>query len=192
MQEGQPQTVIQPEPQGEWQYKPEGQVTGSAVTTDTPRPAQNTEVHWTASEYVAHQKGVGWFLLLTLAVAGTAVMVYFLTKEVVPVVVTVILGLSFGVFGARQPLVLTYVINEHGLTVGQRFYPYSSFKTFSIIDEGPLRSILLMPLKRFMPPLTIYFEEKDEEKIFEVLGNYLPFEQRKHDVVDQFMRKIRF
>jgi hypothetical protein len=49
-----------------------------------------------------------------------------------------------------------------------------------------------MPLKRFMPILTIYFEQKDESKIVAVLGQFLPVESHQLDAVDRLMHKLRF
>jgi hypothetical protein len=59
------------------------------------------------------------------------------------------------------------------------------------MQEGPLTSANLFPLKRFMPPVTAYFDPKDEEKITNVLGNYLPYEDRKMDGIDRLSRRLR-
>jgi hypothetical protein len=49
-----------------------------------------------------------------------------------------------------------------------------------------------MPLKRFMPPLSLYMDPADEEKIVDVLADYLPVEQREQDPIDKLMRRLRF
>lgn len=192
MEEGQQPTVIQPGSQGNWQYTPEGSVPERAETTETPSSGQHEQVTWTASEYIAHQKGISWFIGLGLSIFVAALLTFFVTKDKVPAVVIVIVGIAFGIFGARQPDVLSYTVDRTGIYIGQRFHPYSVFKSFSVIDEGPIRSIVLMPLKRFMPQLSIYFDPNDEDKILDVLSSYLPYQEPKNDPVDQLMRKIRF
>ena len=51
---------------------------------------------------------------------------------------------------------------------------------------------MLEPTKRFLPPLTIYFDPSDGEAIFDTLAQHLPHEEKAPDFVERFMRKIRF
>jgi hypothetical protein len=43
-----------------------------------------------------------------------------------------------------------------------------------------------------MPPISAYFAPKDEERITKILGNYLPYEERKLDNVERLSRRLRF
>ena len=103
-----------------------------------------------------------------------------------------LMGIVFGIFAARKPDVLEYNVNSRGLSIGQKFYPYENFKTFSVHEDGVIHSIVLAPLQRFMPPLSIYYEPSDEDKIIDVISNYLPFSEAKLDAVDSLMRRVRF
>jgi len=178
-----------PEPAGSWQYKPEG---GSQSTQATPAPTDFKDVSWTASEYVAHQKSFGWYVVLAFGAAAGGAAVYLLTQDWVPTVVVLVFAVGFGVIGARQPRVLHYGLDERGVRIENKFYPYTMFRSFNLVDEGALGSIILMPLKRFMMSITLYFDPNDEEKILNVLSRVLPVENRGHDPVDRFMRKVRF
>lgn len=104
----------------------------------------------------------------------------------------VVVAIMFGVFAARQPRVLAYQLDHSGIRIGDKFYPYSEFKSFSVLDEGPVSSILLLPLKRFMPGVSMYYPPEQEEKIVTVIANYLPHEEREPDPLDRLMRKMRF
>lgn len=147
---------------------------------------------WTASEYVAHHKNAGWFMLLILATIAASGLIYLVTDELISAVVIGIVGLAFGIFAARPPQTLDYVIDEAGLHIGQKSYPYHIFRSFSVLDEGVMPSILLMPMQRFNLPITIYYDPKDEETIVTVLGSHLPHEPREVSAIDRFMSKIRF
>lgn len=149
-------------------------------------------VSWTASEYVSHEKGASWFVMVALALVVAAVLAYVLTKDIVAVVVIAITGVTFGVFSARSPRVLNYSIGQQGVQIGQRLYPFNEFKSFAISEEGPLPSVLLMPLKRFLPPITVFFDPQNGDDIIATLSDYLPFEHKKPDAVDKFMSRIRF
>jgi hypothetical protein len=190
----QPQDTVEPEqtqppaePDSQWQFRDE-----ESADSQPAAPAQHDPVEWTASEYIAHDKGLGWYVLLGLAIVAFALVVYLVTDEMISSVVIVVMGLAFGAFAARQPRELHYSLDNNALHVGERSYGYGQFKSFTIVDEGPIHSIMLMPLQRFMPPLSVYYAPEDEDKIANALSSYLPYEDRKQDVVDRIMRKVRF
>lgn len=193
--ESEPTPTVEPAPLAEapkasdnqWQLDEE-----DTTPAGRPAPPQYEPVNWTASEYIAHEKNVSWYLLLGVAVLGFSVVVFLLTKELVSSVVIVIMGTAFGAFAARKPQELNYSLDNTALHVGPRSYTYAQFKSFTMIDEGAIHSIMLMPLQRFMPPLSVYYAPEDEDKISKALSSYLPYEDRKQDYVDRIMRKVRF
>lgn len=194
MNEGHPGQAPQ-QNDSNWQYvsdQPQQYAPG-IVQQAPPAPATEVdEISWTASEFVAHHKGVGWYLLMILAAVVTIGVVYLVVRDAISVGVIVALFVLFGISAARKPRVLEYRLDQGGLTIGSKFYPYNGFKSFSIIREGAFSSISLLPLKRFMPPLSIYYEPKDEPRIIEVISAHLPFEERGNDPLDRFVRLIRF
>ncbi|OGL30238.1 hypothetical protein A3D14_02850 [Candidatus Saccharibacteria bacterium RIFCSPHIGHO2_02_FULL_47_12] len=171
-----------------WQFKDDDT---SASSASTPK-IQVDSVQWSASEFIEHSKSAGWYMLLAVGGLLLAGVVYVLTKDVVSTAMVVIVAAVFGVFAARRPRVLNYSVNGTGINVGNKYYPYSNFKSFSIVREGNIGSIWLMPLKRFMPVLTIYFEPADEPKIIGVISQFLPVEASRLDAVDKLMHRLRF
>jgi hypothetical protein len=83
-------------------------------------------------------------------------------------------------------------VDNSGIHIGAKFYPYVSFKSFSVAQEHAIGYISLMPLKRFMPPLVVHYAPEDEDRIANTLADYLPYEDHKTDMVDNFTRRIRF
>jgi hypothetical protein len=104
----------------------------------------------------------------------------------------IIIGILFLAYASRKPRVLTYSVDTDGVHIGEKLYPYSSIKSFAVIDEGSLRSISLIPMQRFMPAISMYFEPQEEAKIVEALSGYVPREERKQDAIDRMMHRIRF
>lgn len=154
--------------------------------------SQVSEVRWTASEYVAHQKPTGWFLALGAVTLLLAVLVYFLTRDFISTAVIFVGATLFGMYAARPPRELEYALDKSGLQIGAKHFAYSNFRSFSVIPEGAFDSILFMPLKRFAVPLSIYFAPEDQEKILAVLSAQLPMETHKLDMIERFMRRIHF
>lgn len=183
-------------PQGDsnWQYVPgpEQQYAPAPPAPMEPQPVYPQEVTWTASEFIAHDKGARWYALFALGVAALMIVIHFITHDLISVLVIAALAVLFGFSAARKPRILTYQLTTGGIVIGQKFYPYSDFKSFSVLHEGPFSSITFMPMKRFMPPLSVYYEQKDEQAIFVVLANHLPFEEQGNDVIDHIARRLRF
>jgi len=189
-------------PEGDDFYKPEGAGTAVAepppapspsTTSSTPPPTSgSTSVPWSASEYIHHDRGAAWYALLLLGTAGLAAAVYLLTKDYFATGAIAVVGIIVGVFAARKPSQVTYEISDSGLKVGQKLYPFNQFKSFSITHDAGVSSVSLLPLKKFMPPVDAYFGPADEEKITDLVGRHLPYEERKTAGIDRLSRKLKF
>jgi hypothetical protein len=186
-------------PENQDLYKKEG--AGTAVAEAPPAPSPDpaapepptggSSVTWTASEYLHHDKGIGWYALLFLATVGLAAGVYFVTKDYFATGAIAVLGIVVGVFATRKPGQMNYELSDRGLTVGQKSYSFGQFKSFSVIrSEGP-SYISLMPIKKFMPPVEAYFAPADEEKITDLLGKHLPYDERRVSSIDRLSRKLK-
>src|SRR5688500_14457038 len=138
--------------QGGWQFRPdESPVIPGDHVAQPSAELPEASVSWTASEFVAHQKNIGWYVLLGLAGSVAAIVIYGLAQDRISASLMILAGVALGVMAARQPRVLKYRLDDAGVHIGEKFYPYNSFKSFAVMEEGALRVIWLMSLKRFMP-----------------------------------------
>ena len=192
---------------GNWQYKPSGDTPESPASTPAPQqasvpdpsayqvahhPEVPDEISWTASEFVAHHKSTSWYGLFIVAVAVLVVIMYLITRDWISVIGIAAMAVIFGVAAGRKPRTLDYRLDTRGMTIGPKFYPYSEFKFFSVIEEGAFSSLAFMPLKRFIPPLSVYYDPRDEEAIIKVVSRHLPLQEGSNDAIDKFARHIRF
>ena len=169
-----------------WQYSPEpGQEAYEQHANVAP-------VNWTASEFVENEKNSSWFMALAGGTIVAVAVIYLITHDIVTAVVIIIAASLFGVAAKRKPRTLEYQLDHAGVSIGGKPYPYTLFKSFAMMQEGAFNSIHLMPLKRFMPPISLYYPPESEDQIVATLGSYLPHEERTHDPVERLMRKIRF
>lgn len=182
-----------------WEYKPDGKQasampglpTTGAAPGAAPRTASGTSVSWTASEYIDHSRGADWYLGLVAGTVVLAAAVYFVTKDYFAGGVIAAVGIIVGVFSTHKPRQIQYELASTGLRVGDKSYPLSLFKSFALIREGALSSVNLVPIKRFMPPLSIYFDPSDEQKIVTILGEHLPLAEGGLDAVERLSRRLR-
>lgn len=172
-----------------WQFRKEDL---SAKPTSVPPSSLRDVLSWTASEYAAHAKSSAWYVQLLLVTVIACALSYLLMHDWVVVATIIIAAVLFGIAAGKKPRVLNYGVTNAGVIIGQKQYPYGLFKSFSVIQEGPIRSIFLMPAKRFNPPMSMYYPPEEERSILETLGTHLPQEAREQDAIDRFMHKIRF
>ncbi len=149
-------------------------------------------VSWSAVEFIAHNKSVGWYTTLVLVTAAISALVFFVTKDKISTSIIIFVAIIFGITAARKPQTIGYKLDGSGLTIDQKFYDYDQFRSFAVVDERTLSSIVFMPMRRFMPLLTIYFDHDDEDKIVDLLADRMPMETHRLDLVDQLLRRIRF
>ena len=130
--------------------------------------------------------------MLVVAAIVVAGLAFLITKDWTTTTVICVTAVLFGYMAAQKPRTLKYVIDSRGVTIGTKQYPYSMFKTFSVLTDTALHSVQLLPLKRFMPPLSLYYPPDQEDQIVETLVRFLPFATAKNDPFDRLMTRIRF
>ncbi len=159
----------------------------------TDKPENGLEgIFWKASEFIDHQKSSLWFLGLIAATIVVGLLMYLLTRDILATIVVLVAGATAAVFANKKPRTLSYTLLPSAIKIEGKTYHYEDFRSFSVIQDGALFSVVLQPVKRLMPPLTIYFDHSDGEKIFDALAQHLPHEEKELDFVDKMMRKIRF
>ncbi|MGF7229104.1 MAG: hypothetical protein ACQR33_03915 [Candidatus Saccharibacteria bacterium] len=186
-----PSTEVAP-PQDEQQSTfapdPTDQDYGFVPSDESPEVA---DVTWTASEFIAHEKSPLWYFSLMGITIVVVAVVYFVLHDFVAIAALIFVAILFGFLAAHKPRVLSYHITPAGLTIDRKTYAFSDFKSYGVINEGAFSSITFIPLKRFMPTLSIYYPPEQEAAIVNALSNYLPFAPATHDLIDRLMHRIR-
>lgn len=156
---------------------------------DTP---DNPPITWSAEEYVHLDRSPLWFVLFALIVLGLVAVDVFLLQSWTFSALVIVMAIALVIYIRRPPRTLTYALSpKQGLYVGERLYVYDEFKAFGLIKDGIHHSIMLIPRKRFAPGVSVYFPEEAGERIVDILGQRLPMETLKLDVVDVIVRKLR-
>jgi len=148
-------------------------------------------VSWEASEFLHHEKQSTWFIGLFLISAGLAVGMYFLV-DIFASAIVLMLMVVIMMYGQRKPRTLEFSISDQFITIDVNNYPIGAFKSFSIERTGAFGTINFYPIKRFLPPITMYYQEKDEQRIMDVLGGKLPQVDHSPDIFDRLSTKLRF
>ncbi len=179
------------------------QALGLAAVQDTvavpaqPAPAgdelgydEDGAVTWTAHEYIHQEKGKGWFVAFAVVMVALFAGALFLQQWSFAVLIVVIAAVII-VSSRRPPRELTYALTDDGLEIDGKLHSFSSFKAFGVIRDGEAFSVMLIPVQRFQPGVTVYFPEESGEEIVDILGSRLPMKDLKLDAVDRVVRMLR-
>ncbi len=165
------------------------------AATDEPGNAQQAPdepVNWVAQEYIHLEKGGLWYVLFVVVVLGLLALDIFLLRSYTFSALVVVMAVALVIYSRRPPRTLQYALSlKHGLYIGEKLYSFNDFKAFGLLQDGDHHSIMLIPIKRFAPGVSVYFPEEAGEKIVDILGNRLPMRPLKLDLVDLLVRQLR-
>jgi len=180
-----------------WQYKPDDSPENVDVPDDDVQDPVASEskqktVAWQATEFIEHHHGSSWYAVLALSTLAIAAIVFFSSShDYIAAFIILVLGAVVGMYASHKPGTASYEITHDGLKINDKTYRYGDYKSFAVINEGDLSSVNLIPLKRFLPPVSAYFDNKDEQKITNALGGHLPYEPRQLDSIERLSRRLR-
>jgi hypothetical protein len=148
-------------------------------------------VHWSAREYIHHERNGLWFVIFGLIVVALIALDLFIFKSYTFTALVIVMAIAVIVYIRRPPRDIDYTLSDQGLYVSDKLYHFSDFKSFGVIQDGDHHSVMLIPTKRFSPGVSVYFPEEAGEKIVDVLGTRLPMESLRLDIIDIITRKLR-
>ncbi|HEY5267597.1 MAG TPA: hypothetical protein VII94_00490 [Candidatus Saccharimonadales bacterium] len=160
------------------------------TTSEQPVPAVADSITWTASEFIDNAKSFEWYLFFFIGIFIICFLIYLFTHSIFSAIIIFILGVALCYMATRRPKELSYKLDNKGLIISNTNYPFTDFKSYSIVSEDGLDHISLTPVKRFTPNRTIYFDPRDKDHIISLLGEFLPLEAISNDPIDKFMKKI--
>lgn len=148
-------------------------------------------VRWQAQEYIQHDKGYLWFVIFAAAFLVLMAIAILFIKSITFNILVPVMAVALYVYVNRPPRMIDYTLSRKGLHINDALYPFADFKGFGVVHDGKEYSVLLLPVKRFKPGVSVYFPEEAGEAIVDMLGARLPMQELHLDVVDRIIRKLR-
>lgn len=148
-------------------------------------------IAWNAPEGVRVQRGAVWYILFAIVLAGLMALAILVFQNWTFAILLPIMAVALFVLSNKNPQTINYAISPKGIYIADTLHDFSEFRAFGLLHENDQHSILLLPVKRFSPGLTIYFSEAEGEKIVDMLGARLPMQEIKPDALEKFIRLIK-
>ena len=141
---------------------------------------------WSALEYEEKDRSPDWFWALGIIIVTSSIAAIIFENYFFAALLT-LSGILLGFFAVKKPDTIIYKLNEKGLTIRNRLYPYQNIKSFWVqVDmrgETNVKSILFIHSERaFMPILSIPIDETIAEDIHSIMlsQNIAEIEMKEH------------
>jgi hypothetical protein len=175
-------------------WKQQDQGLGAVQPDESPSAEEASRgtqpISWQASEAVHHEKDVTWFIGVIVVAVLLLALSIFVVKSWTFTGLIVVMAVAVGVIGTRPPRVLQYQLSAQSLRINEKQFSLHDFRAFGIMQEDALYSVVLIPHKRFMPSVNVYFPAENGEEIVDVFGEVLPMEHVEPDILDRLSRKL--
>ena len=175
------------------QSMPRVTINAGNVSIDSAREEPNAQesVEWLAKEYIAPGKNALWYAGLAAVVVAVIALDFFVLKAwtvsfLILAIAAVLIAMS-----VRPSRDIQYRLTQKGLFVGEQLYDFNDYKAFGVTHDGKENSVLLIPVKRFRPGLSVYFPVESGEQIVDVIAGRLPMQEIKLDFVDKLVKMLR-
>lgn len=149
------------------------------------------KIEWSALEYEEKTRSKDWFwalgvIVVTSSVASIIYSNYFFAA------LLFLSGLLLGFFAIKKPDVIFYELNNQGLKIRTRLYPYERIKSFWV-QTGIKPTLFTKTERAFMPILSIPIDENTAEDIrFIMLAKNVIEEEMKEHPSHQIMESLGF
>ncbi|OGI58064.1 hypothetical protein A3C60_01040 [Candidatus Nomurabacteria bacterium RIFCSPHIGHO2_02_FULL_37_45] len=133
------------------------------------------KLEWSALEYEEKERGADWFWALGVIVfaSGATAVIY---SNYFFATLIVLSGILLGFFAKKKPEEVLYELNNRGLKIKNRLYPYENIKSFWVqkkeqsMDLPEVKSILFIKSERLvMPTIAIPIEDNLAEEIHSIM-----------------------
>lgn len=158
---------------------------------DLPKTDLTEPIAWNSVESIPVSRNKTWYIFMVLAAVSLIAISILLIKSWSFAVLIVVMTLAIFMITSRPPHTINYAISPKGIYVADKIYDFSEFKAFGVVEDPVYPSIVLLPVKRFNPGLTLYFSPEYGEAIVSMLGSRLPLQEVEPDALDKFINIIK-
>jgi hypothetical protein len=149
------------------------------------------KIEWSMLEYKEKERNNDWFWALGVIVVASSITSIIFSNYFFAVFI-VLSGILITMFAIKKPEMVAYELNDKGLQIKNRIYPYETIKAFWIQKETK-PTLFIKSERLFMPiismPIELQLADEIKNKMLE--NNVLEEEMKEH-VSEKIMEGIGF
>ena len=150
------------------------------------------KLEWTFVEYEEKERGNDWFWALgIIVVASTTTSIIY--KNYFFGLFLIIGGVLLAMFAVKKPDLVFYELNDKGLKIKNRLYPYENIKAFFVKENADNATLFIKSERLFMPifSMPVKLELAENVRSFMLKGE-VPEEEIKEHVSEKIMDYLGF
>ena len=152
----------------------------------------NRKLEWTALEYEEKERGNDWFWALGVIILASAITSFIYTNYFFGLFL-IIGGILLGTFAVKKPDLVFYELNEKGLKIRNRLFPYTNIKSFWIKKDLEKSTLFIKSERLFMPIISMPINQNSAEEIKNfMLSENVSEEEMKEHVSEKIMDSLGF
>jgi hypothetical protein len=153
---------------------------------------EDTILSWKAKEFVHYEKGIGWYI--TLTILGILLISYeVILKDYFAALTIFVVYLSLYMYARIHPREIEVSITEKAIVVDETVIPYLSIKRFWIVHNEETKTLHLETTAYLNRYMTLQLENEDPFVVAEVLRNFVTeSEPNVEHMSRRIARKLRF
>ncbi len=148
------------------------------------RTMADERISWQAYEHDFRQKERDWFLIVGILAVALAI-VGIIIGNILFSVVIVIAATALILHAKKEPRMSRFELNDRGIIVDNRLYPYKTLETFGI-DEEPRPKLIIKSHKALVPLIVISLTSEQKESVRQYLATRLT----ESDLEEPLLHKI--
>lgn len=145
--------------------------------------AKKEPVEWITIEHAYYEKSNDWFWIVGI-IGITAALLAIILGNLLFAVLIVIAAATVIIRGGKIPNLILIKLGPSGVRIGEKLYPYQSFKSFSIDEEDELPILTLVPKGFAITQLRFPIEEVDLETVRDYLLDHLDESYHEHSFAE--------
>lgn len=152
----------------------------------------NKKLEWSQLEYEEKERGNDWFWALGVIVVASSVASFIYGNYFFGLFL-IIGGILLGVFAIKKPDLVFYELNEKGLQIRNRLFPYENIKSFWVKKESENPTLFIKSERLFMPIISMPIKGYHAEEVRNfMLSNNVPEEEMKEHPSEKIMDSLGF
>lgn len=196
----QPQQPAGYAPQSHESVQPQGApavIDQAPVRPEPTSPLENVQeadqvaVQWQAPEYIQTPRNPLWYVGFWVVVIILMLVAALVIQSWSFAVLIPAMAVALTIYSHRPPRYFSYALSNRGLYINDQLHPMTEFRAFGVTQTESLPSLVLIPIKRFRPGITVYFPAEYGEGIVDLFGSRIPMEEIEPDAFDKIVRKLR-
>ena len=149
------------------------------------------KLEWSALEYEEKEHSPDWFWALGIIVVAVSIT-FIIYQNYFFAMFIILSGILMAMFSIKKPEMVHYELNQKGLKIKSRLYPYEKIKSFWVqIEKTP--TLFIKSERVFMPIISLPIEEGLADKVKNIMLLKEIAEEEMHEhISEKIMESLGF